>query len=243
MIRAIFDWVAISISTILIGIPALVVSAFAPRVVLGWFVRPWCRVILKACGVKVELEGLDNLPSSPCVIMFNHQSYFDIFAFAATLPIDWRAVMKRELAWVPFFGWVAKATGHYFVRRDGSIRSLREMDKLARDVGRGQTVLIAPEGTRSLDGRLGQFKPGGFVVAIKAGVPVVPMVIKGGKEVMPSGSLRIRAGKMSIKILPPIDVKMLPSGKEGREALSKMVREAMLSELYRESPRKGWGAS
>ncbi|MEM4658507.1 MAG: lysophospholipid acyltransferase family protein, partial [Candidatus Methanosuratincola sp.] len=141
------------------------------------------------------------------------------------------------------FGWVAKATGHYFVRRDGSIRSLREMDKLARDVGRGQTVLIAPEGTRSLDGRLGQFKPGGFVVAIKAGVPVVPMVIKGGKEVMPSGSLRIRAGKMSIKILPPIDVKMLPSGKEGREALSKMVREAMLSELYRESPRKGWGAS
>jgi len=228
MIRAIFDWIAIAFYTIAIGVPATIVSLVFPGVVLRFFVRPWCKLILWTCGVKLKVEGADNLPKGPCVIMFNHQSYFDIFAFASALPMDWRAVMKRELGRIPFFGWVAKATGHYFIRRDASVSSMREVEGIAERIrSGGHSVLIAPEGTRSVDGSLGEFKPGGFVLALRARVPVVPMVIMGGKDVMRSGSLRINPGVMRIVFLPPIDTGSMPKGRAGRGRLSGAVREAM----------------
>lgn len=227
MLRATYCWVLIVLLTIIFGIPATVLSLIAPDIVLNYFTRPWAKMILWACNIKVELEGLENVPKEPCLIMFNHQSYFDIFAFAGTLPFDWRAVMKKELALVPLFGWVAKATGHYFVSRDGSIKSFQEVDKVARSIRSGPTVLIAPEGTRSPDGKLLSFKRGGFVLAMRAEVPVVPMAILGGKDIMPKGSLKIIPGSMRIKILPAIDVKTLGSGKIGRDGLLGLVKEAL----------------
>jgi 1-acyl-sn-glycerol-3-phosphate acyltransferase len=213
--------------TIVFGAPAIVVSFISPDRVLKYFVRPWARMILWACNIRVDLEGLENIPKEPYLIMFNHQSYFDIFAFAATLPFDWRAVMKKELALVPFFGWVAKATGHYFVSRDSSIKSFKEVDKVAKRIHSGPTVLIAPEGTRSPDGRLLSFKRGGFVLAMRAEVPVVPMAILGGKDIMPKGSLKIISGNMKIKMLRAIDVKSLGSGKIGRDELLGLVKAAL----------------
>ncbi|MGH7909219.1 MAG: lysophospholipid acyltransferase family protein [Thermodesulfobacteriota bacterium] len=227
MLRACYSWASIVLFTIIFGIPATVLSFIAPDRVLKYFVKPWSSLILRACNIKVQLEGLENLPKEPCLIMFNHQSYFDIFAFAATLPFDWRVVMKKELALVPFIGWVSKATGHYFVSRDGSIKSFQEVDKVAKRIRFGPPVLIAPEGTRSIDGKLLSFKRGGFVLAMRAEVPVVPMVILGGKDVMPKGSMRIKPGNMKIKILPVIDVKSLPSGKLGRDELLSLVKEAL----------------
>lgn len=227
MLRACRCWASIVFFTIIFGIPATILSFIAPDKVLKYFVRPWSNLILRVCNIKVQLEGLENVPKGPCLIMFNHQSYFDIFAFAATLPFDWRAVMKKELALVPFFGWVAKATGHYFVSRDSSIRSFQEIDNVAKRIRLGPPVLIAPEGTRSIDGKLLSFKRGGFVLAMRAVVPVAPMVILGGKDVMPKGSMRIKPGNMKIKILPAIDVKSLSSGKLGRDELLSLVKEAL----------------
>ncbi len=235
MIRAIYNWTLIAISTIFFGITASLVCFFAPGVVLRFVVRPWAKSILKICGVKVEVDGLENLPSEPVVIMFNHQSYFDIFAYASVLPIDWRAIMKAELVWIPFFGWVAKATGHHFIKRESSIKSLREIEGIADKIRNGPSVVLAPEGTRSADGKLMPFKPGGFLLAIRSGVPVVPMVVMGGSRIMPSGSLRVYPGTIRVMILPPIDVGELPQGKEGREALSTMVRESMENVLGNES--------
>src|ERR1700756_4016309 len=226
MLRAFFNWILIFLYTIIFGVPATIVSFILPDKVLKYFVRPWANLILKTCGVKVWLEGMENLPKEPCVIMFNHQSLFDIFAFAAALPIDWRAVMKKELSRIPFFGWVAKATGHYFVSRDSSIKSFQEIDKVAERIRSGPSVLIAPEGTRSNGGKLLSFKRGGFVLAMRTGVPVVPMAILGGKGITPKGSIKINPGYMKIKILPAINVKSLPSGKLGRDELSRLVREA-----------------
>lgn len=177
------------------------------------------------------MEGVENLPKEPSVIMYNHQSSFDIFAFCGFLPIEWKAVMKKEVASVPFVGWVSSITGNYFVERDGSGRDTQEIRKIVERIRSGPSVLIAPEGTRSPDGKLLPFKKGGFVVAMYAGVPVVPMVITGGKEIMSRGSKKINHGRIKIKILPPIDVKHLPPGKEGREKLVGLVREEMLSAL------------
>jgi 1-acyl-sn-glycerol-3-phosphate acyltransferase len=227
MLRVFYYWIMIVLLTIVFGIPAIVLSMISPDRVLKYFVRPWSNMILRVCDIKVQLEGLENIPKEPCLVMFNHQSYFDIFAFAATLPFDWRAVMKKELVFVPFFGWVAKATGHYFVSRDSSIKSFQEVDKVAQKIRSGPVVLIAPEGTRSSDGKLLSFKRGGFVLAARAEVPVVPMVILGGKGIMRKGSMRINPGSMKIRILPAIDVKSLPSGKLGRDELAKFVKMAL----------------
>ncbi len=227
MLRAILNWTLISIYTVIFGIPATIASFIMPDRVLRYFVKPWSSLILKTCRIKVHLEGVENLPNEPCLIMFNHQSYFDVFAFAATLPIDWRAVMKKGLSRVPFFGWVAKATGHHFVLRDGSIKSFQDIENVVERIRAGPSVLIAPEGTRSLNGRLLPFKKGGFVLAMRTGAPVVPMAILGGRDITPRNGIRINPGYMKIKILPPIDVKSLPPGRPGRDELSTLVREAL----------------
>src|SRR3972149_323412 len=227
MLRGRRAWAPSWPSKISVLISPACARSIAPDKVLKYFVRPWSNLILRVCNIKVQLEGLENVPKGPCLIMFNHQSYFDIFAFAATLPFDWRAVMKKELALVPFVGWVAKATGHYFVSRDSSIRSFQEIDKVAKRIRLSPPVLIAPEGTRSLDGKLLSFKRGGFVLAMRAEVPVAPMVILGGKDIMPKGSMTIKPGNMKIKILPAIDVKSLPSGNLGRAELLRHVAEPL----------------
>jgi 1-acyl-sn-glycerol-3-phosphate acyltransferase len=227
MLRTFLSWIAIVFWTIFFGIIGVFLSFALPDKVIKYAIRPWARSVLKSCGVKVEVEGVENLPKEPSIIMYNHQSSFDIFAFAGFLPIEWRAVIKKEVAPIPFVGWVSKITGHYFVSRDGSIRDTQEVRKIAERIRLGPSVLIAPEGTRSPDGRLLPFKKGGFVVAMLAGVPVVPMVILGGKDITPKGSMKVNPGIMRIKILPPIDVKNLPPGKEGREELSRLVRDAM----------------
>jgi 1-acyl-sn-glycerol-3-phosphate acyltransferase len=180
---------------------------------------------------------VENLPKEPSIIMYNHQSSADIFAFSGFLPVEWRGVLKKELAKVPFVGWVTKAMGHYFVERDGSGRDTQEIRRMVEKIRSGPSVLIAPEGTRSPDGSLLPFKKGGFVVAMYAKVPVVPMVIIGGKEVMPKGSMKINPGSMKMKILPPIEVKNLPSGREGREELMRLVREVMERALQQEEGR------
>jgi 1-acyl-sn-glycerol-3-phosphate acyltransferase len=237
MLRTIWGWLGIVFFTITLGIVGLLLSVTSPGKVSEYSFRPWGRWILKACGVKVEWEGLENLPEEPCVIMYNHQSYFDIFA-AATLPVEWKGVLKQELAVVPFIGWVPRVMGHYFVARDGSARDTKELRRMVERIRSGPSVLIAPEGTRSYDGKLLPFKEGGFLIAMRAGVPVVVMVIMGGKNVMPRDSFQINPTTMKVKIFPPIDVKNLPPGKEGREELSRIVREAMEKTLAEDERRK-----
>ncbi|HSE83573.1 MAG TPA: lysophospholipid acyltransferase family protein [Thermodesulfobacteriota bacterium] len=228
MLRTIFSWIGIALSTTIFGILGVILSFISPNNLLfKYAVRPWGYYALKACGVKLDVEGLENLSEEPCVIMYNHQSAFDIFAFAAALPIPWKGVMKKEVARIPFVGWVTKMGGHYFVSRDGSIKDINELKKMVERIRSGPSVLIAPEGTRSPDGRLLPFKKGGFVLAMQAGVPVVPMVIYGGNDINPKGSKKIIPGTMKVKILPPINVKQLPPGKEGREELSELVRKDM----------------
>lgn len=235
MVRSTFNWTAIIVYTLFFGVVGLFVSPFWPDFVMRYVARPWARLILFTCGVKVNTHGLEKLSPAPAVIMFNHQSYFDIFAMAAVFPMDWKAIMKKELAMVPIFGWVAKLSGHYFVRRDGSISSVKEIDRVAEKIKHGSPVAIAPEGTRNTEDGLLPFKPGGFLIAIRSRVPVYPVVITGGAEIMGKKSLRISPGVMGLKVLDKIDTSGLPNGKAGRKQLSEQVRSIFERELANES--------
>ncbi|NIS09085.1 MAG: 1-acyl-sn-glycerol-3-phosphate acyltransferase [Candidatus Dadabacteria bacterium] len=224
----------ISFATIFFGIIAFILSLRKSSRTIDYIKytgRPWGKCVLKGCGVNLIVEGTENLPQKPCIIMYNHSSFFDIAAFCASMPIEWRAIVKKELAKVPIVGFVCRVSGQYFVARDGSADDLQKVKEIAEKIKSGPSVLVAPEGTRSKDGNLLPFKKGGFVIALRAKVPVVTMVITGGRFIRPKNSRMFHPGEMKIKIFEPISVDKLGKGREGREKLEKLVREQMESVL------------
>lgn len=214
------------------GSVGMVVSLLCVRNLIRISVRPWGRTVLWTCGVRLEVSGAENLPSEPCIVMYNHQSSFDIPAFSAAVPFEWRAVMKNEVARIPFIGWVCSLAGHYFVARDGSAGDTSRVREIVRKIKRGPSVMIAPEGTRSEDGELLPFKKGGFLIASLSRVPVVPMVLWGGKDIRRKNSWELNTGgTIRVSFLPPIDTGSLPPGRRGGDMLEAAVRERMLSEI------------
>lgn len=234
MLRTVLCLIVFVFWTTFFGIIGIILAVVSPPASIKYAVRPWAKASLFSMGVKLDVKGLDNIPTEPSIIMYNHQSALDILAFIAALPIDWKAVMKKEVANMPFIGWVSKLSGHYFVARDGSERDTREVKKIVARIRSGPSVLIAPEGTRGKDGKLLPFQKGGFLIAMLARVPVVPMVITGGLDIKSKDSRVLKPGTMKVRMLPPIYVDELPSGKEGREQLMGMVRSQMEEVLDKE---------
>jgi 1-acyl-sn-glycerol-3-phosphate acyltransferase len=190
--------------------------------------RNWARWILWTCRVPVEVDGLENIaPDQSYVVMANHQSAFDITALASTLPLSWRFVAKRELTWIPFFGWGLVAAGHVLIDRRDHDRSVRSLRRAADRVRSGVSVIVFPEGTRSATGELGPFKSGGFHLAIEAGVPVLPATVSGSRRVTPRGSLRIEPGPILVRYGKPIPTEALTI--DEREQLKEEVRHAILA--------------
>ncbi len=222
-----------SAATLFFGITGVFLSLFAPGYVIRLAVRPWGRAVLFCCGVSFEIRGVENIPSEPSVIMYNHQSSLDIPALVASLPGEYKLVMKDEVLRIPFVGWVSKMTGHYFVPRDGGSGDSRQLKFMARGIRKEKhTIVLAPEGTRSESGRLLDFKKGGFLLASLSGSPVVPMIIWGGKNVKRKTDRILKTGeKMSVEFLPPVYPAQFPGGKEGREEIEGLVRDAMLKKV------------
>ena len=237
MLRNIYIWTVIWILTIIFGTFGVLLSPFAPNILARYIFRPWAKLILLLTGCKVEVVGSENIPTEPCIFMYNHQSVYDVISFMAVLPVEWKAIMKREIGRIPFIGWIAHLAGHYLVSRDGSASDANEVRKIVRKIKKGPSVVLAPEGTRSLDGNLLPFQEGGFLIAMMAQVPVVTMVMQGGIERRSRESKHFMPGMMKVTIFPPIDVKELPKGKAGREALMGKVRSQMESVLHEDSSK------
>ena len=227
MLRIVYSWIVFILLTVFFGTYGLVLSVIAPNTVSRYSVRPWAKLLLLSLGVRVEVTGMENIPKEPCVFMYNHQSIFDVFSYMSILPVEWKAIMKKEVGRMPFIGWVSILSGHYLVSRDGSRNDANEVRKIVRKLKKGPSVVVAPEGTRSLDGKLLPFQEGGFLIAMMAKVPVVTMVMQGGLERRSKTSRGIVPGTMKITIFPQIDVTELPQGKEGREELMRLVKSQM----------------
>jgi len=163
------------------------------------------RVVAWLSGVSVSLTGSELLePGVPYIFAANHQSQFDIFALQGYLGFDFRWLLKLELFKIPVFGKAMQLAGYIPVDRAHGRKALQSLDEAARRIAGGTSVAIFPEGTRSPDGRLGQFKAGAIVLAIKAGVPVVPVAIIGTHQVLPKGRLLVRPGRVEIRVGAPI---------------------------------------
>jgi len=227
------------ISTAVLGSLGIVLCLLVPGgSALMPLARFWSMLILKTYRVRCRaVSHPDFSPHIPCIYVANHQSQFDIPALVIAMPTDFRIVAKRELLYIPIFGWALWLAGFIFIDRTDREKAIRRLDRAVRIIRRGVSVVVFAEGTRSSDGRLLPFKKGGFILALQAGVPIVPVSIRGGREVLPKGSLRVRSGTIEVLFGAPVFTTdyMLDT----KDALIATVRERIGEGLAGQSAPEG----
>ena len=234
----------IAVWTIIMSTWAIMISMVdrTGRKVHFYSAVPWAKLILRVCGIRVKVNGLGNLDTElPRIYMTNHQSFFDIFALLACLPVNFKFILKQELMNLPIFGPATRRAGYIGIERDNPRKAVKSMNQAAERIKNGASVLIFPEGTRSPDGRLGQFKKGGFSLAVKSGCDIVPVAISGSHRIAPKGSLRIKKGSFSLSIGKPISLAGYTKRKIPQ--LMDQVREAMLRQMEKSGSTDGLRAN
>ncbi|HOV89766.1 MAG TPA: lysophospholipid acyltransferase family protein [Syntrophorhabdaceae bacterium] len=192
-------------STIFLSLIAVPMAAFDPSGKINDFIaRLWVRLHLFICGIKVYTDGFKDI-HSPCIFMCNHRSVLDIFALYSALHVPFKWVAKKELFSVPFLGWALKAGGHIDMDRKNARNAVKSLNRAYEYLKEGTNVLIFPEGTWGKGERLLPFKRGGFNLAIKAEVPIIPVAIKGTEWLQPEGFNVPRSkGTIYVSIAKPI---------------------------------------
>ena len=200
----------------------------------------WSRAAVRLADIRLEVEGLEHIdPGQTYVVMSNHQSNYDIFAMYYAFPGTLRMVAKVEIRQIPLVGPAMEAAEFIFVDRRDNRRARASLDLARELMGSGISVWIAPEGTRSRTGHLGSFKKGGFMLALNAGVPILPATIRGTRYVQPIEQLAVhRRQPVSVRFHEPVDSASF--GVERRDELVEVVRERIASglppELRQSSP-------
>ncbi|MDD2271038.1 MAG: lysophospholipid acyltransferase family protein [Desulfuromonadaceae bacterium] len=166
--------------------------------------RLWARLMLALNRVRFTISGAENLPPGPVIFMSNHQSNFDILALLAAMPRQINWIAKKELFEIPIFGPSMRRGGYIPLDRGDGRKALQSMDEAAATIHQGKSVVLFPEGTRTQDGKLLPFKRGGFILARKAEVPVVPVTINGSGSINPAGRIRLYSGTIHITLHPPL---------------------------------------
>lgn len=213
---------AISVYTIVLGTISILSSFVDPSGDVGHrCARAWAWLILRTTGVRVTVHGAEKLDSGRSyVFASNHQSFYDIPIVFASLPFQLRIIAKDSIGRFPFVGWHLQRTGHLLVDRKNPGAGI--VKKMARLVGGARSLIVFPEGTRSVDASVARFKGGTFLVAIDAGLPVVPVSIAGSRHVMRKGRLMTCPGHVTLTIHEPIPTAGV--GREGARELAERVR-------------------
>ncbi|KAB0667233.1 1-acyl-sn-glycerol-3-phosphate acyltransferase [Oryzomonas japonica] len=193
--------------------------------------RLWARLALAMAGVRVTVSGSEHLPAGPVIFMSNHQSNFDILALLAAMPRQIYWIAKKELFDIPVFGPSMRRGGYIPLDRGDGRKALKSMDNAAAIIREGKSVVMFPEGTRSLTRELLPFKRGGFILARKAGVPVVPVTINGSGRINPAGLIRLSSGAIDIVLHPPLVLPPDISKSEAETALMERTRSTIVSAL------------
>lgn len=188
--------------------------------------RLWARLLIKLLGIAVAVEGLEHLaPDRTYVFAANHRSQFDIFVLLVTLPGEFGWVAKKSLFHIPFFGQALSRMGNISVDRSNLQEAIKSLNQAATLVRGGRSVIIFPEGTRGSSRELLPFKKGVFVMAQKAGQPIVPVSISGTLAIQPRGSLLVRPGPVKVVLAPPIEPRTFRGRR--KEELMEAVRQAI----------------
>lgn len=229
MIRSLFFVGWAILSTAVYGMACTVLSVLSMRV--AWRVAwHWSKQLLFVGGVRATIAGTRRLvPNGTYVVVSNHASAFDIPILMATLPLNLAFMAKKELFRIPVFGWGITAMGHIPVDRSSARKAhqaiRRAVDSLHKE--RNISLLLFPEGTRSPDGRLGEFKSASFALALEAGVDVVPVYIHNSHRILRKKAWRIYPGTVEVRVGEPIAIH--ESGGFDKKSLSERAYAAMVA--------------
>ena len=222
-------WIALA--TIVLGSIVIIMTLFHRNGDLPHLIaRLWGSSILWVSGIKVTLQGIDKLvPNRSYIYMANHQSNYDIPVLLGRLPVQFRWLAKAELFRIPIFGRAMQECGYISIDRSNRKMAFESLSRAAQTIRNGTSVMIFPEGTRSYDGCLKEFKKGGFILSVDAAVPIVPIIIHGTFSIMPRTRLRIEPAQVTIEILDPIETKDFT--RRTKDELIKTVRETMITKI------------
>jgi 1-acyl-sn-glycerol-3-phosphate acyltransferase len=230
MFRAAFICIFLSLYIVILGPPLLIYTAITKNVdPLYWASIKGVMFFVNSVGVRINVKGLERIPPQTCIFAANHTSSADAPAVVWSIPRRIAILLKRSLFKYPIVG-----QAFYFAHfipvdrfdRDSAINSLEKATDALRN---GQSFLIYPEGTRSPDGRLQEFKKGAAVMAIKAGVPIVPVACSGAHRIMHKRSLRITPGEILVEFLEPIDASAYTV--DQRDALNQRLHDELAAGL------------
>jgi 1-acyl-sn-glycerol-3-phosphate acyltransferase len=230
MLRMLFIAVFLSLYILIVGPPVILYSLLTknPNPVY-WAGLKGLLFFVRAVGVRVRVKGAERIPKGVCLFAANHTSAADAPAVIGAIPRRIAVLLKESLFNWPIVGQAFRSVNFVPVNRSHRESAIASVEKASEAMKRGQSFLIYPEGTRSPDGRLQEFKKGAVVMAIKAGVPIVPMVCSGAHHIMEKRSLVIHPGEIVVEFLEPIDASQYAF--EQRDVLNQKVHDAMAAAL------------
>jgi 1-acyl-sn-glycerol-3-phosphate acyltransferase len=206
MLRTVLGILFLALFVIVPGLPIIAYSAATKSSDLLYSVGTWgIRMTLRIIGVRVRAEGLENLPAGVCIFAANHVSALDPPAALVGIPRRISFLAKKEVFKIPVVSTAMRLGKIVPVDRADRESAIGSMDHAREVIRDGISFVVFPEGTRSADGRLRAFKKGTFLLAIQAGMPVVPVSILGSRELMPKGKLAVRAGEIILRFGKPLD--------------------------------------
>jgi 1-acyl-sn-glycerol-3-phosphate acyltransferase len=222
----IYAWLEFTVMAAL-GLPVLLLTPGLTR--RRSVVRALARVALRLAGMRLELRGASELPT-PCILVANHCSYIDGVVLTATLPPNFSFVIKREMSRFPLAGIILRRIGSEFVDRRDRKAGARDTRRLLRSAASGKALAFFPEGTFSEQVGLLRFHIGAFAAAARAGLPVVPVVIRGTRHSLPAGSVWPNPGPIQIEILTVVPaIRSLDASADGDVALR--LRDAARAQI------------
>ena len=230
MLRTLFIGVFLSLYILLVGPPLLVYTFITKNPdPVYWAGVKGVLFFVRAVGVRIRVRGLERIPRGVCLFVANHTSSADAPAVVGAIPRRIAILLKESLFKWPIAGQAFTLAHFIRVNRGARDSAIASVEKATEALKAGQSFLIYPEGTRSPDGRLQEFKKGAVMMAIKAGVPIVPMVCSGAHRVMEKRSLVIHPGEILVEFLQPIDASKYSL--EERDDLNEHVRQVMAAGL------------
>lgn len=178
------------------------------------------RTIFALIGVRLQVHFPDRLPPDACVVVANHASYLDGVILTAALPANFSFVIKREMTGVPLAHLLLRRLGSEFVERSDRKRGARDARRISSKAEGGHAIAFFPEGTFVVERGLGRFHNGAFATAARTGLPVVPVIIRGAREILPAEQWLPRRGALDVTVTEPIDLTESPSGHSARALLA-----------------------
>jgi len=230
-IKNLWAWCASCVILVTLSTISLVAGLFdksgdTSHIIAGW----WGKGIVTVSGIKVDVSGLENVDmSSQYIFLANHQSFYDIFILSAYLPLQFRYFIKKELYKVPFLNMAMWAARYIPIDRGESLSAMKSLKDGLKKIKQGKSILMFPEGTRSKDGKVSEFKRGSMLLASRARLSIVPVSISGTVGIMPKGSFLIQPTDVKLTFHKPIEVQRLT--KEGQGELGEKIRNIVISGL------------